>query len=276
MSVVNALALGWEARTWEPRSSMATMSRAAAARKGTPYQAAVPPQIATMRFTFGDAVLAAAEDARAEVTRFDAELSAMFGGEGEFAPLATVLLRTESSSSLADREHHRRGPGAGPGRDRARPARLERGARRGERRGDAASRRRGGPVDAGIPPRDPRRAHARPAIGGSGSLPHRTGVDRRVGGLPARGTVRPAAPRAHSGRHRGPLRLPRAHRPALGRARRGRPRPVRDDPPVRRRQRQDRARPGARHAEARSGHHPHDGAGVGRAADRLPAPTSRR
>ena len=99
MSVIDALALGWEARTWEPRSSMATMSRAAAARKGTPYRAAVPPQIATMRLTFGDAVLAAAEDARAEVTRFDAELSSMFGGEGEFAPLATVLLRTESSSS---------------------------------------------------------------------------------------------------------------------------------------------------------------------------------
>ena len=78
---------------------MATMSRAAAARKGTPYQAAVPPQIATMRFAFDDAAVAAAEDARAEVTRFDAELSAMFGGEGEFVPLATVLLRTESSSS---------------------------------------------------------------------------------------------------------------------------------------------------------------------------------
>ena len=99
MSLVDALALGWETRTWEPRSAMATMSRAAAARKGTPYQAAVPPRIATMRFFFGDAVLAAAEDARAEVTRFDAELSAMFGGEEEFAPLATVLLRTESSSS---------------------------------------------------------------------------------------------------------------------------------------------------------------------------------
>ena len=99
MSAIEALALRWEARTWEPQSAVATMSRAATARKGTPYKAAVPAQIATLRLTFDDAVTAAAEDARAEVTRFDAELSAMFGGEGEFAPLASVLLRTESSSS---------------------------------------------------------------------------------------------------------------------------------------------------------------------------------
>ena len=95
----DALALRWEARRWRPQSPVSAMSRAAAVRKGTPYQAAVPPRIATMRLTFDDAVAAAAEDARAEVTRFDAELSAMFGGEGEFAPLASVLLRTESSSS---------------------------------------------------------------------------------------------------------------------------------------------------------------------------------
>lgn len=99
MSVIDALALGWEPRTWEPQSAMATMSRAAAARRGTPYQAAVTPRIAAMRFTLDDAVTAAAEDARAEVTRFDAELSTMFEARGEFAPLASVLLRTESSSS---------------------------------------------------------------------------------------------------------------------------------------------------------------------------------
>lgn len=99
MSAVDGLALGWEAHDWEPQSSMAMMSRAAVARRGTPYKAAVPPRIAELRFTFDDAVVAAAEDARAEVTRFDAELSAMFGGDGEFAPLASVLLRTESSSS---------------------------------------------------------------------------------------------------------------------------------------------------------------------------------
>ena len=79
-------------RTWEPQSSMTSMSRAAAARKGTSYQAAVPPLIAAMRLTFDDAVTAAAEDARAEATRFDAELSGMFEGSEGFALLASVLL----------------------------------------------------------------------------------------------------------------------------------------------------------------------------------------
>ena len=99
MTDVPGLALGWEPRTWEPQSSMTSMSRAAAARKGTSYQAAVPPLIAAMRLTFDDAVTAAAEDARAEATRFDAELSGTFEGSEGFAPLASVLLRTESASS---------------------------------------------------------------------------------------------------------------------------------------------------------------------------------
>ncbi|MGL5849358.1 MAG: Fic family protein [Phycicoccus sp.] len=99
MSTIEALALGWEPRTWEPRSAQTAMSRLAAARRGTTYQAAVPARIATMRVTLDDAVTAAAEDARAEVTRFDAELSAMFERHGDFAPLASVLLRTESASS---------------------------------------------------------------------------------------------------------------------------------------------------------------------------------
>ena len=52
-----------------------------------------------MRLTFDDAVTAAAEDARAEATRFDAELSGTFEGSEGFAPLASVLLRTEAASS---------------------------------------------------------------------------------------------------------------------------------------------------------------------------------
>ena len=78
---------------------MTSMSRAAAARKGTSYPGAVPPSIAAMRLTFDDAVTAAAEDARAEATRFDAELSGTFEGSEGFAPLASVLLRTESAAS---------------------------------------------------------------------------------------------------------------------------------------------------------------------------------
>ncbi|WP_203338482.1 Fic family protein [Nocardioides limicola] len=50
-----------------------------------------------MRFAIESDVAARAEDARAAITRFDAELSAMF--DGEFAPLSAVLLRTESASS---------------------------------------------------------------------------------------------------------------------------------------------------------------------------------
>ncbi|WP_353953200.1 Fic family protein [Knoellia sp. S7-12] len=50
-----------------------------------------------MRFEIDPDVVARAEDARATITRFDAELSAMF--DGEFAPLSAVLLRTESASS---------------------------------------------------------------------------------------------------------------------------------------------------------------------------------
>jgi len=50
-----------------------------------------------MQFQIDPDVAARAEDARAAITRFDAELSAMF--DGELAPLSAVLLRTESASS---------------------------------------------------------------------------------------------------------------------------------------------------------------------------------
>jgi len=64
---------------------------------GRPYRAAVPATIEAMRFDIAPDVAARAEDARAAITRFDAELSILFGGE--FAPLSAVLLRTESASS---------------------------------------------------------------------------------------------------------------------------------------------------------------------------------
>lgn len=57
----------------------------------------MPATIATLPFDLAAEVAARAEDARAVVTRFDAELSAAF--DGEFAPLSAVLLRTESASS---------------------------------------------------------------------------------------------------------------------------------------------------------------------------------
>lgn len=59
-----------------------------------PYQAAIVPEIATRDFHLDPEVAAEAADALLEITRFDAELPAT-----ELAPLAAVLLRTESVSS---------------------------------------------------------------------------------------------------------------------------------------------------------------------------------
>jgi Fic family protein len=73
------------------------MDRARLSVVGKPYQAAVPAPIERITFEIDSDVAARAEDARAAITRFDAELSALF--DREFAPLSAVLLRTESASS---------------------------------------------------------------------------------------------------------------------------------------------------------------------------------
>lgn len=91
------LALQWEEHDWNPRTPPQMMLRSDRARIGRPYRASVPPAISDMPFVLAPDVAAAAEDARAEITRFDADLGATF--PGEFAPLASVLLRTESASS---------------------------------------------------------------------------------------------------------------------------------------------------------------------------------
>ena len=76
------------------------MSRRARMKARGPYRAAVLPQIGRHQFKLSADVLAEAEDALVEIARFDAELSATkFGDDSEFAPLAAVLLRTESVSS---------------------------------------------------------------------------------------------------------------------------------------------------------------------------------
>jgi Fic family protein len=91
------LRLSWEDVTWEPTAPAQAMDRARLSVVGRPYRAAVPSAIKRMQFEIDPDVAARAEDARAAITRFDAELSAMF--DGEFAPLSAVLLRTESASS---------------------------------------------------------------------------------------------------------------------------------------------------------------------------------
>lgn len=93
----NNLALHWEDVEWTARLDV-PMSRAQRAKVLPTYRAAVPPPIADMDFDLGYGVIAEAEDARAEITRFDAKLSALFP-DAEFAPLSSVLLRTESASS---------------------------------------------------------------------------------------------------------------------------------------------------------------------------------
>ncbi len=97
MTQTPGLTLSWEDVPWEPTTPVQAMDRRRLSVVGRPYRAAVPAAIEHMRFDVDPDVAARAEDARAAITRFDAELSVMF--DGEFAPLSAVLLRTESASS---------------------------------------------------------------------------------------------------------------------------------------------------------------------------------
>jgi Fic family protein len=92
------LAVGWEEVPWQGSSAYLPMSRSQRATIRPTYQAAVPALISGLTFNVEPAVAALVDDARAEIARFDAELSAMFPGV-ELAPLPAVLLRTESASS---------------------------------------------------------------------------------------------------------------------------------------------------------------------------------
>ncbi len=116
----------------------------------------------------------------------------------------------------------------------------------GERRRDEASHRRRCPLrhrscrsgrdPQAAPPRCRRSPHRRRRA-------DRTELDRRQRLQPARSRVRAAAPRARARPPRGPLQVRRARRPSADRPGGNRPRPVRDHPSVRRRQRPHR--PGA-------------------------------
>jgi Fic family protein len=85
--------LGWEQHSWEPSVPPESMSKAVRRRHAGPYRSAVAPFIAERTPELPAGVLAAAEEASAEIARFDAELGA------EVAPFAAVLLRSESASS---------------------------------------------------------------------------------------------------------------------------------------------------------------------------------
>lgn len=91
-------AVDWETLPWHSGPIAQAMSRAQRAAIRPTYRAAVPAEIAKLDVSIEPAVLAAVDDARGEIARFDTELSSMLPGV-EIAPLSAVLLRTESASS---------------------------------------------------------------------------------------------------------------------------------------------------------------------------------
>lgn len=91
-------AVSWETLPWNAGVSTFPLTRSQRAAIRPTYDAAVPAMIASAPVEVDPEALAAADDARAEISRFDAELTSAFPGI-EIAPLAAVLLRTESASS---------------------------------------------------------------------------------------------------------------------------------------------------------------------------------
>ncbi|HSP38954.1 MAG TPA: Fic/DOC family N-terminal domain-containing protein [Frankiaceae bacterium] len=85
--------LTYEDRPRTPGIPPDLVSRRLRERYAGPYRAAVVPSIATAQPVLSSAVAALADDGTAEVARFDAEIGA------ELAPFASVLMRSESSSS---------------------------------------------------------------------------------------------------------------------------------------------------------------------------------
>ncbi|MDY6054523.1 Fic family protein [Micrococcus sp.] len=96
-----ALAVTWETHPWSVSpDDVGPLSRRARARAAGPYRAAVPARIAELEVSLPPELSAEAEDALAEILRFDAETTrALPGLTGDLAPLDAVLLRTESASS---------------------------------------------------------------------------------------------------------------------------------------------------------------------------------
>ena len=90
MDPLTGTAVKYETLPWEGSPAAAYVR--AAQQQGS-YKAAISADIADLTVNLPSDVLADAEDASREVTRFDAELGA------EIAPFSSVLLRTESAAS---------------------------------------------------------------------------------------------------------------------------------------------------------------------------------
>ena len=91
MDPLAGTAVEYETLPWDV-SPAASYVRAAQQQQGN-YRAAISANIADLTVNLPSDVLADAEDASREVTRFDAELG------GEIVPFSSVLLRTESAAS---------------------------------------------------------------------------------------------------------------------------------------------------------------------------------
>lgn len=85
-------AISFRSADWVVRNDD-VLSRRARQRVSGPYRAAVVPSIASVVPVLPPDLMAAAEDAAAEIARFDADMG------GEIPPFAAVLLRSESAAS---------------------------------------------------------------------------------------------------------------------------------------------------------------------------------
>jgi len=85
--------VSYETLPWRVEQTPGTASRAEIRRHAGPYRAAIVPAIAGSDIQLPSGVLAEAEDASAEMARFDAEVGS------EVAPFGAVLLRSESVAS---------------------------------------------------------------------------------------------------------------------------------------------------------------------------------
>ncbi|WP_163892144.1 Fic family protein [Mycolicibacterium hippocampi] len=94
-SVGGSTALMYEKLLWDApaEAGYGLADLRAAQRQAGEYEAAIPASIAELSVNLPAAVLADAEEASNEITRFDAELG------DEIAPFSAVLLRSESAAS---------------------------------------------------------------------------------------------------------------------------------------------------------------------------------
>ncbi len=86
-------AVGWEDVDWTPTIPPDQASRSVRERHTGPYRAAVVPPIATLHPHLPSGIATLADEATAEISRFDAEIGS------ELAPFGAILLRSESASS---------------------------------------------------------------------------------------------------------------------------------------------------------------------------------